>query len=512
MNKSDKSIHEYWPRYWKRNLFFVVSMQLIGVLIVSIALLLTGIVDPIKPAFWITIVAIVSASIGVNILALGVTSEPLKQLTAALAHAKGERSPLLPPNPNTNRYKESGLRPLLLAILELGVQDAGVYKNTKPETVSFDIDFKSAFEETKAGVVFLNQQREVLFANSSAPVREDPTGTRKLELEFYTDQSLDEWLKQCEEKAVHAQKVWKHIANKPMGHEDRRTFDISASYEKGSAIPVVVILIDKTEDYRPEDEDLNFIAFAAHELRGPITVIRGYLDALNDELASALDAEQKELFKRLIVSANRLSSYINNILNSSRYDRRHLNLHLTESSVRSIYALIQDDMQLRASSLQRLLSVDIPANLPTVAADPTSVSEVISNLIDNAIKYSREGGAIEVTAEIQGNFVEVSVTDHGIGMPANVVSNLFHKFYRSHRSREAVPGTGIGLYISKAIVESHGGNMLVRSVENEGSTFSFTLPIYASVAEKIQKSGGANQTLIQQGSTSWIKNHGQIRG
>jgi two-component system phosphate regulon sensor histidine kinase PhoR/two-component system sensor histidine kinase VicK len=135
----------------------------------------------------------------------------------------------------------------------------------------------------------------------------------------------------------------------------------------------------------------------------------------------------------------------------------------------------------------------------------------MGNLIDNAIKYSNEGGTVEVTAQALPTAVEVSVKDQGIGMPSNVVSNLFHKFYRSHRSRETVAGTGIGLYICKAIVESHGGTIGVRSVEGEGSTFTFTLPIYATVADKLKAGNNSNESLIEH-HDGWIKNHGAFRG
>jgi signal transduction histidine kinase len=155
--------------------------------------------------------------------------------------------------------------------------------------------------------------------------------------------------------------------------------------------------------------------------------------------------------------------------------------------------------------------VAIPTDLPTVAADRGSIGEVLGNLIDNAIKYSNEGGAVNVSAAAKGDFVEVSVEDHGIGMPGNVVSSLFHKFYRSHRSRETVAGTGIGLYITKAFVESHGGHISVRSVENEGSVFTFSLPIYATVADKLKANNNSNESLIET-SSGWIKNHSMYRG
>jgi signal transduction histidine kinase len=150
-------------------------------------------------------------------------------------------------------------------------------------------------------------------------------------------------------------------------------------------------------------------------------------------------------------------------------------------------------------------------NLPTIDASHIQLTQLFTNLIDNAIKYSNEGGAIEVTAAMKGELVEFSVEDHGIGMPGNVVSNLFQKFYRSHRSRETVAGTGIGLYISKAIVESHGGTISVRSEDGRGSTFTVSLPTYQAVAEKLKAGDNSNEGLIEQGS-GWIKNHSMYRG
>jgi len=332
-----------------------------------------------------------------------------------------------------------------------------------------------------------------------------------LSLLFPEDNSLDAWLDQCEENAVHAENTWTRISDKLPDQEGRRFFDVFASYDKGAASETVLTLVDRTSLYEVGEQELDFIAFAAHELRGPITVIRGYLDVLEDELGDVLKDDQHELFRRLTVSANRLTGYINNILNTSRYDRRHLKVHLAESKLSDIYTTLKDDMDLRASSQGRLLSVNIPDTLPTIAADPASLSEVIANLIDNAIKYSNEGGSIEVSAEQKGDFVELAVQDHGIGMPGSVVSNLFQKFYRSQRSRETVVGTGIGLYISKAIIESHGGTIAVRSEEGKGSTFLVTLPIYATVADKLQAGDNSNEAMINT-NEGWIKNHSMYRG
>jgi signal transduction histidine kinase len=357
----------------------------------------------------------------------------------------------------------------------------------------------------------MNQNRAITYANKATPIKVDTNGVQSLELLFNDNDTIDLWWDECEKSAVHAEKTWPRIPNKLPNEEDRRFFDVIASYNKGAESEVVITLIDRTHLYSVGEEELDFIAFAAHELRGPITVIRGYLDVLQDELSDVLQDDQKELFKRLSVSANRLSGYINNILNTARFDRRHLKMHLSETTVNDVYDTIRDDMDLRAASQNRVLSVSIPDGLPTIAADNASLSEVFGNLIDNAIKYSNEGGAINVNFASKGDTVEMQVKDHGIGMPGSVVSNLFQKFYRSHRSRETVAGTGIGLYISKAIVESHGGTISVRSEDGHGSTFTVTLPTYKTVADKLKASDNGNETLISSNG-SWIKNHNMYRG
>lgn len=504
--KRPPMIRDYWPRYRKKAVALTIIMQIAATLAIGGALIVGGVAS-LSISFWITLVAVLAASIGLNVVLLFQLITPLKDITSALTHISGEPTIVTPPNPNAKHFERDGFKPLLQLVYELASKKGTVETPKEP-----GLELTDAMNEMQSvGFIVLDSNRKVIYANNVAPVHEDPDGTKVIDLLFEKEDTLNSWFDACEENAVHAEKTWRRVSDKVIGEEDRKIYDVNASYQKGSTAEVILTLLERTSEYQPEDDSLDFIAFAAHELRGPITVIRGYLDVLSDELDPKLEPDQVELLNRLIVSANRLSSYVNNILNASRYDRRHLKVHLSEDSVAEIYETISDDMQLRASAQNRLLSVHIPDDLPTVAADRGSVSEVLGNLIDNAIKYSNEGGAVNVTANTDGDFVKISVEDHGIGMPGNVVSNLFHKFYRSHRSRETVAGTGIGLYISKAIVESHGGTVSVRSEEGKGSTFEFTLPIYSTVAEKLKASDNSNEGLIEHGE-GWIKNHSMFRG
>lgn len=509
MVEPETMIRDYWPRYRRRMIIITILMQTIITLIVALSLTIAGF-SPSSLEFALIITATLSASIGANLLLLlSITLLPLRDLTAALTHVSGEPNDVRPPNQNAAHYQRDGFSPLLKLIYKLAVDGDKPAETKRPGGSLLD----EAMRHSSASIIILDEKAQILYASKTAPIREDKEGKAKLALIFEDDVDFDMWLGDSVTRLVHSNTSWLRVADKIIGEEDRRVFDVSANYEKGSKAPVVLVCFDRTDLYQPEDEQLDFISFAAHELRGPVTVIHGYLDVLSQELPTTPDFDETRiLLSRLIVSSNRLSGYISNILNASRFDRRHLKVQLSEYRFCDVYDSIRDDMSLRASTQNRLLAIDIPDTLPTAAVDPSSLSEVLSNLIDNALKYSNEGGSVTVRSYVDGGFIRTDVIDNGIGMPANVMSNLFHKFYRSHRSREAISGTGIGLYITKAIIESHGGTIEVKSEEGKGSVFSFTTPIYATVAEKLRTGDNTNESLIRSGSNGWIKNHAKYRG
>lgn len=517
-----KFARDFLPQYRRQLLTAAIIGVAVPVTAIATVFGLFGLFNTHLAASLLTIVIVLILTSSASWFLVRLASRPTRDLLAVVLTITGEPTDLTPPNPNEIHYEKTGFKDVLQSLYELarakdnGPQEVVVASNSpaptaETKTLSAEETLRSALDETKCGFVVMSHDRRITFSNKSAPISINQDGVQLLQLIFPENNTLDQWLDECEQQAVRAEKTWARISDRLPEEEGRRFFDIMASYDKGAPSEIVLTLVDRTEVYSVEEQELDFIAFAAHELRGPITVIRGYLDVLEDELSDVLEEDHHELFRRLTVSANRLTGYINNILNTSRYDRRHLRIHLVESKLSDIYATLKDDMELRASSQGRLLAVNIPADLPTVPADSASMGEVISNLIDNAIKYSHEGGAIEVAAAARTDTVELTVTDHGIGMPGSVVNNLFQKFYRSHRSSETVTGTGIGLYISKAIIESHGGSISVRSEEGKGSTFIVTLPIYSTVADKLQAGDNSNEGMIKTDG-GWIKNHSMIKG
>lgn len=498
---------DVFPAHRRRVIWATLALQS-GLLAILTVLLLSAGID------WVVMVVFVLIPVAVlqlfAFIIIGKYAlEPLDFLARTITQVSDQPHNSVPPNLNGTRHERTGFKLMVDTIYGLALRN--------PQTPAQDPGVSSLqasiLDKLPGGVIALDEKRVIKYSNEIAPVSVNEAGERHIGLMFDGEDTLEAWLTNVEMSQVSAARAWSRVQTAVPGEPNRRVFDIVANYQKNGAggIDTLLLLVDRTKHYAVNEDGMDFIALAAHELRGPITVIRGYLDILRPELESALSADQKALFDRLDVSSSRLSGYVSNILNASKYDRRHLQLHLREDRLTDIYRLVADDLALRASTQGRILSVTLPEDLPTVAADRNSLSEVMANLVDNAIKYSNEGGQVIVTAAVDGDAVRFSVQDFGMGIPASVVGNLFSKFYRSHRSKGSVSGTGLGLYISKAIVESHGGKIGLNSTEGQGSTFSFTVPIYSAVAAKLLASDAENQGIIETGS-GWIKNHSMYRG
>ena len=505
-------VHEFFSHYYHKTTVIFVTLQVCGALLAGGLAWLAwhSLGFGPAPTFIVGMLVVVVTNIMVALFMLHIASDPLRVLSQAVAHVSNDPVVTPPPDINNSHYEHSGLKGVVQAIYELAVAAPSSPASDSP-MASADF-YHSLTDGLPCGIIAMDASGKIIYANPAAPVAVAPTsvGDSTISLIFEQNDDLAKWLADCQANKVRDDHLWLRVADKVPGEESRRIFDIMGHYQKNAkaGIEVLLVAFDRTAAYAPDQDDMDFIALAAHELRGPITVIRGYLDVLNQELGDKLDSDQRVLLERLQVSAERLSGYINNILNVSRYDRNRFTMHLQEVSMMDMLKSLVPDLALRARTQRRQLTFHIPQNLPTIAADHTSLSEVIINLIDNAIKYSHEDGEIAIGAARKEGFVEITVTDHGIGMPESVVGNLFNKFYRSHRSREAVGGTGLGLYICKAIVEGHGGSIWVRSKEGQGTVFGFTLPVYATVAQKL--ANGDNKDIVQR-TEGWIKNHAMYR-
>jgi signal transduction histidine kinase len=330
--------------------------------------------------------------------------------------------------------------------------------------------------------------------------------------------NFNQWLSTLKTKDGHEYKVWPGVVFENQkdivtltGVKQTTACTLVAHYNQQDkdGNDLALVFIDSTDEYNLQDKQMEFVALAAHELRGPITILRGLIDILTGELDEATKKKQETLLTRLVVSSRQLSGYVDNILSVSKIDRDSFELQLNEAKWDQIIDIVSPDLTVRARAHKRTVSFSIPKNLPTVAVDSGMIAHVLNNLVDNAIKYSNENGQITVTSSSKNGYIETTIHDTGIGIPSSVVGNLFTKFYRSHRSKQAVNGTGLGLYLCKAIVDAHGGSIWVKSTEGAGSTFGFTVPEFSTVADKVKSDN--NKMGILRGSHGWIKNHAMYR-
>ena len=243
----------------------------------------------------------------------------------------------------------------------------------------------------------------------------------------------------------------------------------------------IVTLTDITKEIELENMKLDFVSIAAHELRTPLTSIRGYLDLLNSGSMNKLDEDAQKYLRKVIISADQLHILVENLLNVSRIEKGSLILNKKAENLEALVNYVISNFTEIASQAGVSVTYLKPkVELPDVFIDHTMVSEVLSNLIDNGIKYNKPNGTITITAELVDDKVMVHVKDTGVGIPTEAMPHIFKKFYRTSTSAltQGRKGTGLGLFISKQIVELHGGQISLDSYPGQGTTFNFSLPVY----------------------------------
>jgi len=217
----------------------------------------------------------------------------------------------------------------------------------------------------------------------------------------------------------------------------------------------------------------NLVADVAHELRTPLSNIQGYLEAIRDRVMKPNAATIRSLNEEAAL----LSRLVNELQELSLAEAGELKLVYQAEDIANVVKQAINSWQHQVAAKEISLSLDLPDNLPLVNIDRQRVNEVLYNLLENAVVHTREGGTINVAAAKQGDWVEISVSDTGEGIPAEDLPNIFERFYRVDRSRaRATGGSGLGLTIAKRWVEAHGGKITAKSELGKGSSFSFTLP------------------------------------
>jgi len=269
--------------------------------------------------------------------------------------------------------------------------------------------------------------------------------------------------------------------------------------DKGDVQGVVLVAMDTTSKVRLESQlersyekltqtyqelervtkmKSQFIDVVSHELRTPLTVMRGYVDLVEGEYAPMLDPKFGQRLKIIKANTDKLYALVESMLDISRLEKGSLEIHTEPMKVDTILEDMVNDRLKDAEEKKQTLTLSVDGAIPIVVADRRRMRDVFNNLIDNAIKYTEEGGRIQVGCRDEGRIVHVWVKDNGIGIPLENLGRIFDRFYIVSKDDLAhqVDRIGLSLPIAKGIVEAHGGRLWVESQVGKGSVFHVDIP------------------------------------
>jgi signal transduction histidine kinase len=226
------------------------------------------------------------------------------------------------------------------------------------------------------------------------------------------------------------------------------------------------------------EERTEFFASISHELRTPLAAILAQADLILDPTYPLERRSRKEIGSSVKISSEQLLSVVNDILEVARAEAGRLDMELRNLKLSDVMKELRHTLEGLAKGAQIRVSVNLPRDLPTVRADGSRVREIILNLVENAVKYTPSGGRVDLTAVERNGCVAVSVADTGVGIPDGAGEQVFEPFYRvpGAKTQGGQPSSGLGLAITKRLVEAHGGAIGFVSRPSEGTTFTFTLP------------------------------------
>ncbi len=456
-------------------------------------------------------------TVAVTLLTASYITKPIATIWQAIQHVAPDGDEQPAPNLNQRQLGHELVATLANHVYQLASVVKGVEQTTAKSAGDLHRNFVA--NSLPLPLIVLNNEEQIVYVNDLACVYlgkpatdlENQNVYTALDMSFMSSDTLSSWLKRIKGNAAVADNKWERVRIGLPGQGDSLLFDMAGYYNQANSFgyEIMLVLFDHTEVYAQDDQSMSFVALSVHELRTPLTLLRGYIEVFDEELGPGLSVELKTFMKKMDASAQQLAAFVDNILNVAKIEDNQLTLQLHEEQWEPVVASVVQDMALRAGVRGITIKTDIAPGLPTVGVDRYSIYEVIANLLDNAIKYSKGTSEIYISSKLDGDgLVETSVKDFGLGIETSILPHIFGKFYRNHRNRSQIGGTGLGLYLCKSIVDAHGGTIMVNSKVNEGSTFTFTLLPYAQL-EGAGKAG--TKSAVTRSAHGWIKNHALYR-
>ena len=272
------------------------------------------------------------------------------------------------------------------------------------------------------------------------------------------------------------------LGGETLVESEGRALAVTAARLEPDDAGVVWTVRDMTERTRLEQAKSEFVAMASHELRSPLTSIKGFVELLERSPENMSD-RQREFVDIILRSTDRLVDLVNDLLDVGQIEADRVELNRRPIDVGEAIREVTELMGPRIQEKHQQLGVYVAPTLPPALADPSRIRQIVANLVTNAHLYTPEGGRIHVGVEPDRAWLQIVVSDSGVGMTAEDTSRVFERFYRGSRGTRSSPGTGLGLSIVKSLVEMHHGQIEVESAPEQGTTFRVLLPAAVRGAE-----------------------------
>ncbi|MFH1226284.1 MAG: ATP-binding protein [Planctomycetota bacterium] len=330
----------------------------------------------------------------------------------------------------------------------------------------------------REGIIAIGKTEKVIFANKTAGEM----------LDFDTDYAPGKYLWEAVRNDRFVQFVKECLANPDRNPIDADIADlVSPRQFRIYCMPVksgvsdsnsfIIVIRDITESAKYEQLRRDFVANASHELRTPLSLVKGYVETLKDSTEN--DPHKTQEFIDIIEkNVNQLNNLVQDMLELSRLEYQKGIGQIKPVNIRDIINPVLADFRPAVALKKQAIDENIQPDIPVIHTEPELLRKAIANLVDNAVKYTPEGGRIEIAAKSDGNSVTIAVKDNGIGIPVEDQPRVFERFYRVDKSRSReMGGTGLGLSIVKHIIQTLNGEVSLKSEANKGSIFTVTLPL-----------------------------------
>jgi two-component system phosphate regulon sensor histidine kinase PhoR len=279
-------------------------------------------------------------------------------------------------------------------------------------------------------------------------------------------QPLQEWMPQTEDSSEF------EFTAVPRLHNIRNSNDGAEGW--------VMVLRDTSQFKKLNRNQSEFVRIVSHDLRSPLTSMQGFASMLELGLVGELNEKQAQFVEKILAGIAQITALVDNIQDAGRFDPEtgFYEMQRSACDVGEIVVRIVQNHLVPAEKQELTIAVNVADDVPIISADTNMLERAITNLVDNAIKYTPNGGKVDVKVHCQNNELHISVRDTGLGISADQQKQLFQRHVRlARQEHKKIKGTGLGLFIVKSVAQRHGGNASVNSVEGEGSTFTMSIPL-----------------------------------